>query len=146
MTDDTLQDSSAPATQALPVNSGLSPKEKSAVVAQLSLSPSMQSALTIGDYSTLDGANYSDLVRELDKTLPPIHGGDFSQVESLMWTQAIALNSIFGHLCRKALTAQGYRGMSEYLELGLKAQRQSRNTLEDKLDSPGRLRSDVWRR
>lgn len=93
------------------------------------LDPHFQCARTVSDYLGLETC--AGLTTVLRNSTEAIHSGDFSEVESLMFAQGMALNAIFSRLSRLALEGDSMgRFRPEYLELALKAQRQSRATLE----------------
>lgn len=57
-------------------------------------------------------------------------GGNTKHVSGLLMAQALALNSIFTNLAMRATGGHDARQMETYLRLALKAQSQSRRTLE----------------
>lgn len=79
-----------------------------------------------GDLSFMDTASVLT-----DKVLA-VRGGDMKEVEGLLTVQAVALNTIFTELARRAALNMGKHldATDRYLRLALKAQGQCRATLE----------------
>ncbi len=66
----------------------------------------------------------------IEKTTEQIKSGDMSRIEEMYLSQAIALEAIFARLAMRTTTAQ-YRGQFQtHMQLALKAQNQSRATLQ----------------
>jgi len=66
----------------------------------------------------------------IEKTTHQIKSGDLSKIEEMYLSQAVSLEAIFATLARRATNAQ-YRGQFQtYMQLALKAQNQSRATLQ----------------
>ena len=74
----------------------------------------------------------TDMVKALHKHGEAINRGDLSAAERMLNSQAVALNAIFGELARRAALNMGtHLGATEsYMRLALKAQSQSRATVE----------------
>lgn len=74
----------------------------------------------------------TDMLKSLKEQGQAVNGGDFSAGERMLNAQAVTLNLIFTELARRAASNLGqYLGATEsYLRLALKAQSQSRATLE----------------
>lgn len=74
----------------------------------------------------------TDMVKALHTHGEAINRGDLSAAERMLNSQAVALNAIFGELARRAALNMGtYLGAAEsYMRLALKAQSQSRATVE----------------
>ena len=74
----------------------------------------------------------TDMVKALHAHGEAINRGDLSAAERMLNSQAVALNAIFGELARRAALNMGtHLGATEtYLRLALKAQSQSRATVE----------------
>jgi hypothetical protein len=68
----------------------------------------------------------------LTDTAARVHAGDLREAESLLVAQALSLNTIFTELARRAMLNVGQYpdAFERYLRLALKAQGQSRATLE----------------
>ena len=82
--------------------------------------PMATESLPVGDLS----AALSDMVAQIEK-------GNMASVERLLLTQAVALNTMFAELARRASKNMGeHLGATDtYLRLAMKAQSQSANTL-----------------
>lgn len=74
----------------------------------------------------------TDMVASLREHGEAINRGDFATVERMLNAQAVALNAMFAELARRAMVNMGtHLGATEsYLRLALKAQSQSRATVE----------------
>lgn len=55
---------------------------------------------------------------------------NFSGVERMLTSQALALDAMFNHLAQKAASAEHLKNMETFLKLALKAQAQARSTAE----------------
>lgn len=71
-------------------------------------------------------------VKALRTTLENVHSGNLQSSETLLYSQAVALNAMFAEMaCRSALNMGSHLQAAEtYMRLALKAQSQCRNTLE----------------
>jgi hypothetical protein len=74
----------------------------------------------------------TDMVASLKAQGEAVNAGDLAAAERMLSAQAAALNAIFGELARRAALNLGeYLGAAEtYMRLALKAQSQSRATIE----------------
>src|SRR6266481_4478002 len=114
---------------------GLPTEPMADVLARGSLKASVQAALTIEAYAigALPGPLSLDtLASELTKFCKETHDGDLSRSESSLTTQAQTLNAIFNSLARMATyhIANNFPSADALLRLALKAQNQSRMTIE----------------
>ncbi len=110
--------------------SGDSVKEKSATIA---VDPSLQAAMTAHLFTTnLGEIDLLALVNRVQSLTEKASSGDMSHFESMLASQAIALDAIFHRLASQANQNIGhYAGATDtYLRLGLKAQVQSRSAVE----------------
>jgi hypothetical protein len=110
--------------------SGDSVEEKGAAIA---VDPSMKAALTAHLFTTnLGKIDPLALVDRVQALTSEASGGDMSHFESMLASQAIALDAIFHRLASQANQNIGhYAGATDtYLRLGLKAQAQSRSAIE----------------
>ena len=91
-------------------------------------------ALTVGNYSSgsFGALSLMDCATVLLETIEATKRGDLSAAESLLTSQAMALNAIFCELARRAALNMGERldASERYMRLALKAQGQCRATLE----------------
>jgi hypothetical protein len=71
-------------------------------------------------------------VMALRATMKEVHAGNLQSSETLLYSQAVALNAMFAEMaCRSALNMGSHLQAAEtYMRLALKAQSQCRNTLE----------------
>jgi hypothetical protein len=71
-------------------------------------------------------------VKSLRATMKDVHAGNLQSSETLLYSQAVALNTMFAEMaCRSYLNMGTYPQVAEsYMRLALKAQSQCRNTLE----------------
>ena len=100
---------------------------------ELVLSPTIQSAVGIKAWGKFGGeANLGDLLDGLQTRVEKVLEGDIRSVESMLYGQAMTLQTIFTNLAqRAALNAGEYLNATDtYLRLALKAQAQCRTTLE----------------
>jgi hypothetical protein len=110
--------------------SGDSLAEKGAAIA---VDPSMKAALTAHLYTTnLGKIDALALVDRVQALTDEASAGDMSHFESMLASQAIALDAIFHRLaCQANQNIGNYAGATDtYLRLGLKAQAQSRSAIE----------------
>jgi hypothetical protein len=109
---------------------GDSLEEKGAAIA---VDPSMKAALTAHLYTTnLGKIDALALVDRMQELTDEASSGNMSHFESMLASQAIALDAIFHRLASQANQNIGrYAGATDtYLRLGLKAQAQSRSAIE----------------
>ena len=66
----------------------------------------------------------------LDTKLKTVQAGDMTPVESMLLSQAMSLQTIYASLARKATSQEYLKQYQTFLTLALKAQAQSRATLE----------------
>ena len=108
--------------------------------ARLGTKPYCQAATTIVDYNkTFGDLNFIYVSNQLHDQIGSIQDGNLKDAESMLFSQAVALESIFHNLSRRAIGNLGNRESFEcLLRMGLKAQSQSRATLETlgKLKNP----------
>ncbi len=100
-------------------------------LARVALSPSLQSALTLREYSkSFDNLELMSLVEELRHQVDETIDGDLGRAEAMLTTQAHSLDAIFGNLARRAINAEYLSNFDTFLKLGLRAQSQCRATWE----------------
>jgi len=96
-------------------------------------SPMVRGAVTVHSFSGLFGeTDLGALIGELQKQSRRVHDNDLRRAESMLITQAHALDAIFNELARRSAMNMGeYLDATErYMRLALKAQNQCRATLE----------------
>jgi hypothetical protein len=109
------------------------PKGTAALPHEILLMPSCQNAVAMEAWGQYAGkADLDQLVKELREQTKTVKGGDMAMVESMLYGQAVALQTVFTSLARRAaLNAGEYINASEtYMKLALRAQSQCRATLE----------------
>jgi hypothetical protein len=109
-------------------------KSHDALLAELALGGVMNSATLAVDFSK---GNYGELslmecIGELSKKTRAVHKGNLQDAETLLTSQAFALDAIFMSLARRAQLNMGeyIDAADRYMRLALKAQGQCRATLE----------------
>ena len=106
-----------------------------AAYARFAMGPALTAAVTVQSYSfNLPGADVQlpDLVNELAEQCKAVQRGDLHQSESILISQAHALNAIFNKLAwmAKENISSNFDASERLLRLGLKAQTQCRATIE----------------
>lgn len=77
-----------------------------------------------------DGASPDTILMALEAKLDTVKAGDLTPVESMLFSQAVALQTIFASLARRTAAQEYMKNYQTFLTLALKAQAQSRATLE----------------
>ena len=77
-----------------------------------------------------DDFDFQSNMRVLGKTIREIQSGDLSKIEEMYISQAVALEAIFTKTIRKASAAERLPQYQAHMHLALKAQNQSRATLQ----------------
>ncbi|MBM4049424.1 MAG: hypothetical protein FJ279_30380 [Planctomycetes bacterium] len=113
----------------------LSAEERAEYMAQFVLDPSCMAANTLQRLVTVqDGEKLNGIAleKELKKQSQQVVKGDLTQLEEMLVVQARTLDTLFGTLTTRAAANMGeYTNAAEiYLRLALKAQSQSRTTVE----------------
>ncbi len=108
------------------------------VYADVVLSPCAGNAQTAQQFSsaTFPNADPLKVITAMQKKAGAVIDGDTAGVEALLVSQAIALDKIFNEMARRAALNMGeHLGATEvYMRLALKAQTQSRSTLQTLTD------------
>lgn len=97
------------------------------------IAPTVRGAVTTQAFCKVFGeTDLTSLITELARQNEKVGGGDLRRAENMLMTQAHTLDAIFNELARRAALNMGeYINATErYLRLALKAQSQSRATLE----------------
>jgi hypothetical protein len=107
-------------------------KEKTELVSKLALKPSANGAAVVEAYSkgAFGEADINVLIDELRTQFDKVENGDLQYCESMLVGQANALQSIFVSLARRAVNQEYVKNYETFLRLALRAQNQSRMTLE----------------
>jgi hypothetical protein len=74
--------------------------------------------------------SFQSTMQVLEKTIQQIQSGDLSKIEEMYISQAVALESIFASLARRAKAQDKLLQYETHMRLALKAQNQSRATLQ----------------
>ena len=101
--------------------------------ARLALLPSINAASVIESYqSNVMGkdVDLQTLVDGLRDSFSTAEAGDLSSLEAMLIGQAMALQSIFTSLARRAQVQEYQKHLNAFLSLALKAQAQSRATIQ----------------
>ncbi len=100
-------------------------------LANCALAPSVNAAVTIGEFGKVFGEqNLGALIHELRTVSKEVAEGDMTRVEAMLVMQAHSLQAIFTNLSRRAINAEFLPQLQTYMNLALKAQAQCRCTIE----------------
>ena len=106
-------------------------KEKTEHIAKVTLMPCTNAAAVVAEYAKAFGEqDVQTLMEQLRTTFDQVNNGDLQHCEAMLVGQAHALQSIFMSLARRAANQEYLKQLETYLRLALKAQNQSRMTLE----------------
>lgn len=122
--------------KALPVAKDPSQTTEQAL-SRAAVNPSINSAAVMGAYQgNLMGNNLDmgELVDCLRESCERVNGGDLSDLEAMLVTQATTLQTLFGSLARRAANQEHLRQYETFMGLALKAQAQSRATISALVD------------
>lgn len=113
-------------------------KSRDQLLADVVLSPYSGNAITAQTFSsrTIPDTNLKDVISSMQEKAAVVFDGDMSGVEALLVSQAIALDKVFNEMALRAAFNMGeHLGAVEvYMRLALKAQNQSRSTLQTLAD------------
>ena len=101
--------------------------------AQMALQPSINAAAVIQSYTGAMFGKEPDinvLIDGLRDSFKTVKDGDLSSLEAMLVGQATVLQSLFTSLARRAQAQQSQRHLEAFLGLALKAQAQSRATIQ----------------
>lgn len=76
------------------------------------------------------GASLAGVVKGLQESMDKSKDGDLSGMEEMLIGQAVALQTMFMHLARRAQLQQYQRNLETFMGLALKCQAQSRATID----------------
>ncbi|MDP1637111.1 MAG: hypothetical protein Q8K74_01635 [Candidatus Nitrotoga sp.] len=106
-------------------------KAKTEQIAKVALMPCTNAAAVVAEYAKVFGEqNVQALMEQLRPHMDSVNNGDLQHCEAMLVGQAHALQSIFMNLSRRAINQEYLKQYEMYLRLALKAQNQSRMTLE----------------
>lgn len=109
----------------------------SAEKARFATTPAVQAVAVMAPYQESFVGKEVDLnliMQSLNKTFEDVANGDLSAMESMLVSQATALQTIFTGLARRAHEQSQQKNFEAYLGLALKAQAQSRATISTLVD------------
>tara|TARA_Y100000780_G_scaffold197352_1_gene187880 strand:+ start:5463 stop:6059 length:597 start_codon:yes stop_codon:yes gene_type:complete len=99
-------------------------------VAQKLTTPEVLSGAIISVIQTVDSSQINEIVDELKTQSSLVHGNDMRRAESMLTAQAHTLDALFAKLISKALACDDSVRLERHMRLALKAQSQSRATLQ----------------
>lgn len=79
-------------------------------------------------------ADMQAMVESLRVSIGKVKAGDLGQLESMLISQATALQTMFAHLAKRAAHQEYLKHAETYMTLALKAQAQSRSTISALVD------------
>jgi hypothetical protein len=113
---------------------GMAKSDDRELVAAMATTPIIAAARTIQAFTreSTPGSSLFPLIEALKKKTDAAIAGDVKQIETALLAQAMALDAIFNELASRAASAMGKQPavLEQCLRLALKAQAQSRATLE----------------
>lgn len=102
--------------------------------ARANLSSAINAAAVIDAYSKSvfaeEQGGLMEVYEELNDCIDMVWDGDLKKCEAMLLSQAVALQSIFTNLSRRAANQDYLKQMDTYLRLGFKAQAQAVRTIE----------------
>lgn len=108
--------------------------EKSATDSQKMAALSTRSALAATTFKAYSDSGNTleviDLIGELRKAGEEVSSGNLSRMEGMLAHQALTLDAIFNNLAQQSHKQDTFKGTEVLLRLALKAQAQSRSTVE----------------
>lgn len=102
----------------------------SQAMARIVTSPECLSASVLTICQNIDQSQINEMTDELRKQTSAVHGNDLTRIESMLSAQAHTLDGLFARLATNALTSTDLNKLERYMKLALKAQSQSRATLQ----------------
>ena len=118
-------------TKAIAKQPDKTPQEKIVHTATVTLMPSANAAAIVAEYAKAFGEqDVQALMDQLRTKFEQVENGDLQYCEAMLVGQAHALQAIFMNLARRAVHQEYLKQWEAYLRMALKAQNQSRMTLE----------------
>jgi hypothetical protein len=118
----------------LTLKGGAEAKSQDRLLAQLAVEGLSGNAFTVVQFAkgTYGELSLNECIQCLAETVATVRGGSTNSAEMMLVAQASSLNAIFGELARRAALNMGehLNATETYMRLALKAQAQSRATLE----------------
>jgi len=103
-------------------------------IAEAATSPEIQSALSIGKIRRTSEGTTSALIEEMKSQIQQIKAGDLSRIEAMLLAQAQTLDAVFYELMSQSFSPTNLQ-WEEKMRLALKAQSQSRSTLQSLIEA-----------
>jgi hypothetical protein len=100
------------------------------IKAKISIAPDALSAAVLEKWTTVTNPPFKELSAELREQNAALRGGDLSRMEDMLLAQAHTLDGLFAALATRAAMGTTVAVIDIYLRLALKAQSQSRATLQ----------------
>lgn len=105
--------------------------DRSAYAHELLMSSNLRNAAVMDSFSSFAGkVNLAELLTSLKEETGRVQGGDMKPIEAMLYGQAVALETMFTSLSRRAMSQEYLKQFNAYMALALKAQAQCRATLE----------------
>jgi hypothetical protein len=107
------------------------------VKARAALKPSMTAVVVIDAFKgNLMGedVDLGEMVKTMGENVRAVKGGDLSHLEAMLLSQAVALETVFASLARRAAHQEQLKHYGVFMGLALKAQSQSRATISALVD------------
>lgn len=98
--------------------------------AVISLAPESLSAAVLVQWRPFSDPPLTEVTSELRRQTKALKNGDMRRVDEMLFAQAHTLDGLFASLATRAAGAKSVVVMETYLKLALKAQNQSRATLQ----------------
>lgn len=99
-------------------------------MARIVTSPECLSASVLTICQNIDQSQINEMTDELSKQTAAVLANDLTRVETMLSAQAHTLDGLFARLATNALTSTDLDKLERYMKLALKAQSQSRATLQ----------------
>ena len=110
---------------------GKTKQEEAEHTATITLMPSANAAAVVAEYAKAFGEqDVQALMEQLGTKFEQVENGDLHYCEAMLVGQAHALQAIFMNLARRAANQEYLKQWDAYLRMALRAQNQSRMTLE----------------
>lgn len=117
-------------TTPVAANEQQAPLTKSQRISRAVLTPENLSASVLMGYKTFADADISDIAGELKRQTAAINSGDMTRAENMLVAQAHTLDGLFANLLNRGLMTNQADKFEMFMRLALKAQNQSRATLQ----------------
>ena len=113
------------------IMAGDTPEKTEEAVCRHLISPEFAATAIIQNSNNIAGPiDFPSLSKVLQEDAEKIKSGDMSKPEAMLINQAVALQSLFQRLTERSLKSENMDHCEKFMRLALKAQAQSRATLE----------------